>query len=147
MGEFWFRNMKIKEYLIDNYLLNPENQINLFFFIGPDSGLTDRRVKTLCKTLKIDNNNLSCRKWSKNFFEDWLVNLEISFLKYQNRAKTLPSWIIADRDDPGSSIPKKRDITFKWAVLLTGINSVNPWINPYKTNFKYSKNSVYYLIY
>ncbi len=49
--------MKIKEYLIDNYLLNPEEKINLFFFIGPDSGLTDQRVKTLCKTLKIDNNN------------------------------------------------------------------------------------------
>ncbi len=49
--------MKIKEYLIDNYLLNPEDKINLFFFIGPDSGLTDQRVKILCKTLKIDNNN------------------------------------------------------------------------------------------
>ena len=49
--------MKIKEYLIDNYLLNPENQINLFFFIGPDSGLTDQRVKRLCKTLDFDNNN------------------------------------------------------------------------------------------
>ena len=41
---------------------------------------------------------------------------------------------------PGSS-PKKRDITFKWAVLLTGINSVKPWIKPYKINSKYSKNS------
>ena len=49
--------MKIKEYLIDNYLLNPEDKINLFFFIGPDSGLTDQRVKKLCKTLRIDNNN------------------------------------------------------------------------------------------
>ena len=49
--------MKIKEYLIDNYLLNPEDKINLFFFIGPDTGLTDQRVTTLCKTLKIDNNN------------------------------------------------------------------------------------------
>ena len=49
--------MKIKEYLIDNYLLNPEDKINLFFFIGPDSGLTDQRVKRLCKTLRIDNNN------------------------------------------------------------------------------------------
>ena len=49
--------MKIKEYLIDNYLLNPEDKINLFFFIGPDSGLTDQRVKTLCKTLRIDNYN------------------------------------------------------------------------------------------
>jgi hypothetical protein len=30
-------------------------------------------------------------------------------------------------------------MTFKWAVLLTGINSVKPWINPYKINSKYSK--------
>ncbi len=49
--------MKIKEYLIDNYLLNPEDKINLFFFIGPDTGLTDQRVKTLCKTFSIDDNN------------------------------------------------------------------------------------------
>ena len=49
--------MKIKEYLIDSYLLDPEDKINLFFFIGPDTGLTDQRVKTLCKTFSIDNNN------------------------------------------------------------------------------------------
>jgi len=64
--------------------------------------------------------------------------LQWSFLKYQKRAKTLPSWKIADKDGPGSSIPKKRDMTFKCAVLLTGINSVKPWIKPYKINFKYS---------
>ena len=68
-----------------------------------------------------------------------ILNLKKSFLKYQTRAKTLPSWIIADKEGPGSSIPKKRDMTFKWAVLLTGINSVKPWINPYKINLKYSK--------
>ena len=45
--------MKIKEYLIDDYLLNPEDSINLFFFIGPDTGLTDERVKKLCKVLKL----------------------------------------------------------------------------------------------
>ena len=49
--------MKIKEYLIDEYLLNPEDSINLFFFIGPDTGLTDERVTKLSKALKIDNNN------------------------------------------------------------------------------------------
>ncbi len=49
--------MKIKEYLIDNYLLNPDDKINLYFFIGPDTGLTDQRVKTLCKTLSVDINN------------------------------------------------------------------------------------------
>ena len=90
--------------------------------------------------IKIDNNSLACKKYSKNFLEDWFVKWKKSFLKYQAIARTLPSWIVADKDAPGSSIPKKRDITFKWAVLLTGINSVNPWINPYKTNFKYSKN-------
>ena len=90
--------------------------------------------------IKIDLNNLSCKRYSRKFLEDWLLKLKISFLKYQAMARTLPSWIVADKDAPGSSIPKKRDIIFKWAVLLTGINSVKPWINPYKTNFKYSKN-------
>ena len=60
-------------------------------------------------------------------------------------ARTLPSWIVADKDAPGASIPKKTDITFKWAVLLTGINSVNPWIKPYKINFKYSNKLLNYL--
>ena len=46
---------------------------------------------------------------------------------------------MADKDEPGSLIPKKCDKTFKWAVLLTGINSVKPWIKPYKKNSKYSK--------
>ena len=90
--------------------------------------------------IRIDLNNLSCKRYSRNFLEDWLLKLKISFLKYQAMARTLPNWIVADKDAPGSSIPKKRDIIFKWAVLLTGMNSVNPWINPYKTNFKYSKN-------
>ena len=80
--------------------------------------------------IKIDFDNLSYNKLPKNFFEDWLFNLKISFLKYQKRDKTLPNWIIADKEGPGSSILKKWDITFKWAVLLTGINSVKPWINP-----------------
>ena len=47
--------MKIKEYLIDNYLLNPEDKINLFFFIVHDSGITDQRVRRLCKTFKMVN--------------------------------------------------------------------------------------------
>ena len=90
--------------------------------------------------IKIDFNNFSCNKLSSVSFWYWSLNLKISFLKYQTKAKTLPIWIIADKEGPGSSIPKKRDITFKWAVLLTGINSVKPWIKPYKINFKYSKN-------
>ena len=73
-------------------------------------------------------------------FLDWLLNLKKSSLKYQNKAKILPSWIIADNEEPGSSMPRKRDMIFKWAVLLTGINSVKPWIKPYKKNSKYSKN-------
>ena len=63
----------------------------------------------------------------------------MSYLKYQIRAKTLPNWSIADKEEPGSLIPKKIDTIFKCAVLLTGINSVKPWIKPYITNFKYSK--------
>ena len=76
--------------------------------------------------IKIDFNNLSCDKYSKFFFEKKPLNLKKSFLKYQTKAITLPSCKIADKEDPGSSIPKKIDITFKCAVLLTGINSVKP---------------------
>ena len=90
--------------------------------------------------IKIDLNKLSCIKYSKNFSEYLFFKLKISSLKYQTKANTLPIWIMADKDGPGSSNPNKRDITFKWAVLLTGINSVKPWIKPYKINFKYSKN-------
>ena len=90
--------------------------------------------------IKIDQNNLWYIKFSKNFFVFFFLKLKKSFLKYQIRARTLPSWIIADKDGPGSSIPKKRDKTFKWAELLTGINSVKPWIKPYRINSKYSKN-------
>ena len=90
--------------------------------------------------IKIDLNIFKCKKYSNNFFEYWLLNLKISHLKYQNIAKTLPNWIIADAEEPGSSIPKRGGITFKWAVLLIGINSVKPWIKPYKINSKYSNN-------
>ncbi len=90
--------------------------------------------------IKIDLNNLSLNKLLNKSLGYWSLNLKKSFLKYQTKAKTLPIWIIADKEGPGSSIPKKRDMTFKWAVLLTGINSVKPWIKPYKINLKYSKN-------
>ena len=90
--------------------------------------------------INIEVDNLLNKKESKIFFEVEFLKLKISFLKYQNIANTLPSWIIADKDVPGSSIPNHKDMIFKWAVLLTGINSVKPWINPYKINFKYSKN-------
>ena len=89
--------------------------------------------------IKMDLNNLWCKKFLKRLFLDWLFNLKISFLKYQNKAKILPSWIIADKEEPGSSIPRRKDMTFKWAVLLTGINSVKPWIKPYKKYSIYSK--------
>ena len=90
--------------------------------------------------IKIDLNNLACNEKLINLFKDLLLNLKKSFLKYQRSDKTLPNWIIAEIEGPGSSIRKKIDISFKWAVLLTGINSVKPWIKPYKINFKYSKN-------
>ena len=89
--------------------------------------------------IKIDLDNLSRNKERKIDFEDLLLNLKISFLKYQVRAKTLPSWIIAEKELPGSLRPKRKDIIFKWAVLLTGMNSVRPWIMPYNINSKYSK--------
>ena len=69
--------------------------------------------------------------------EDWLLKLKISFLKYQSIAPILPICIIADKEGPGLSIPNRRGMTFKWAVLLTGINSVKPWIKPYIINSKY----------
>ena len=90
--------------------------------------------------INIDLNKLSCNKYSKNFFEYSSFKLKTSLLKNQIKARTLPSWRMADKEGPGSPSPKKRDKTFKWAVLLTGINSVKPWIKPYKINFKYSKN-------
>lgn len=91
--------------------------------------------------IKMDFNKLSRKKKSINLLDFLVLNLKKLFLKYQITAKTLPSWIIADKEGPGSSMPKKRDMIFKWAVLLTGINSVKPWIKPYKINSKYSKNS------
>ena len=97
--------------------------------------------------IKTDLINLSWKRYSKSFLEDWLFNLKTSFLKYQRSAKTLPNWIIAEREEPGSSIPKRLDMTFKWAVLLTGINSVKPWITPYTINSKYFKNLNKFLFY
>ena len=81
--------------------------------------------------MKIDKNNLFGKKEIRVFLKFFLLDkLNKFFLKYQTTAKTLPICIIAESDEPGSSIPKKRDIIFKWAVLLTGINSVKPWISP-----------------
>ena len=42
-----------------------------------------------------------------------LYKLKIFFLKYQNTAKTLPIWIIAEKDEPGSLIPNSSDMIFK----------------------------------
>ena len=80
--------------------------------------------------IKIDLFNLLNRNEYLGFLEFVILKLEILFLKYQNIAKTLPICIIAETEEPGSSIPNNRDMIFKWAVLLTGINSVKPWIIP-----------------
>ena len=80
--------------------------------------------------IKIDLFNLLNRNEYLGFLEFVFLKLKILFLKYQNIAKTLPICMIAETDDPGSLIPKNRDMIFKWAVLLTGINSVKPWIIP-----------------
>ena len=113
---------------------------NIFEKSGTNNFILPPRIIIGIVPIKIDLDNLLCNKKANKLFDDWSFNMKNSFLKYQKIAKTLPSWIIADVEEPGSSSPKKIDITFKWAVLLTGINSVNPWIKPYKTNFKYSKN-------
>ena len=42
----------------------------------------------------------------------------------------LPSCKDADIEIPGSSQPNTKGTTFRCAVLLIGINSVIPWINP-----------------
>ena len=63
--------------------------------------------------INIEVDNLLNKKESKIFFEVEFLKLKISFLKYQNIAKTLPSWIIADKDAPGSSIPNHKDMIFK----------------------------------
>jgi len=80
--------------------------------------------------IKIDLFNLLKRKEYLSFLEFVFLKLKILFLKYQNIARTLPICMIAETEEPGSSIPNNRDMIFKWAVLLTGINSVKPWIIP-----------------
>ena len=42
-----------------------------------------------------------------------MSEVKISSLKHQITANTLPIWIIADKVDPGSSIPNNNDIIFK----------------------------------
>ena len=80
--------------------------------------------------IKIDLYNLLNENAYFSFTEFVFLKLKILFLKYQNIANTLPICIIADKEEPGSLIPNNRDIIFKWAVLLTGTNSVKPWIIP-----------------
>ena len=80
--------------------------------------------------IKIDLNNLLDKNECLSFLEFVFPKLKIIFLKYQNIAKTLPIWMIADKEEPGSLIPNNREKIFKWAVLLIGINSVKPWIIP-----------------
>ena len=80
--------------------------------------------------IKIDLYNLLNDNEYFSFTEFIFLKLQILFLKYQNIANTLPICIIADKEEPGSLIPNNRDMIFKWAVLLTGTNSVKPWIIP-----------------
>ena len=80
--------------------------------------------------IKIDLYNLLDKNEYLSFPEFVFSKLKIVFRKYQNIAKTLPIWMIADKEEPGSLIPNNREIIFKWAVLLIGINSVKPWMIP-----------------
>ena len=111
--------MKIKEYLIDNYLLNPEDKINLFFFIGPDTGLTDQRVRTLCKTFSIDDNNpFNVSKIDQNDLEKnptklldesltFSLDTEKRFVFLKIYSETIPTGIIKSIKDLISHFPLK----------------------------------------
>ena len=101
----------------------PENPGINIFIIPP--------IKTIgIVPIKIDLYNLFSKKEYVCFLKFIFLKLKILSLKYQNIAKTLPICIIADKEEPGSSIPNNKDMIFKCAVLLTGINSVKPWIIP-----------------
>ena len=63
--------------------------------------------------IKIDLYNLLEKNEYLIFLKFVVLKLKIIFLKYQNIAKTLPICIIADKEEPGSLTPKKRDIIFK----------------------------------
>ena len=56
--------------------------------------------------IKIDLYNLLNKNEYLSFLEFVFLKLKILFLKYQKIAKTLPICIIADTEEPGSSIPK-----------------------------------------
>ena len=111
--------MKIKEYLIDNYLLNPEDKINLFFFIGPDTGLTDQRVKTLCKTFSIDDNNpFNVSRISQNDLEKnptklldesltYSLNSEKRFVFLKIYSENIPTSVVKSIKDLISHFPLK----------------------------------------
>ena len=47
--------------------------------------------------------------------------LKILFLKYQIMAKTLPICIIAEKVEPGSSIPKNKDMIFVHDAILADL--------------------------
>ena len=111
--------MKIKEYLIDNYLLNPEDKINLFFFIGPDIGLTDQRVKTLCKSFSIDNNNpFNVSRIDQNDLEKnptklldesltFSLDTEIRFVFLKIYSENIPTSVVKSIKDLISHFPLK----------------------------------------
>ena len=63
--------------------------------------------------IKIDFESLFLKNEFPYNFDFKLFKLKRSSLKYQIMAKTLPSWIIADNEEPGSSIPKKEEIIFR----------------------------------
>ena len=69
--------------------------------------LTSKPDKTIgIVPIKIDLNNFFLKKGFNDLCKFGLKNLNMSFLKYQTSAKTLPNCIIADIEGPGSSNPK-----------------------------------------
>ena len=63
--------------------------------------------------IKIDLYNLSDKNECLIFLKFVFLKLKILFLKYQKIANTLPICMIADKEEPGSLIPKNRDMIFK----------------------------------
>ena len=127
------KDINIENNAIDKLDLknDPENSGRNNFIIPPK--------KTIgIVPIKIDLHNFFEKYKLWTLLEFVSYKLKIFFLKYQNIAKILPICIVADKEEPGSLMPNNWDIIFKWAVLLTGINSVKPWTIPYKINLKYS---------
>ncbi len=63
--------MKIKDSLIDKFVLKKDAEFNLYLFAGADYGLSNERSKTLIKSLEIDTGDpFSCSKLEQEDLEN-----------------------------------------------------------------------------